>query len=96
MMRRVTSRRRGARKAPLTSRPGNSLNQADRLLAVFLFGRPLPCAAAPRRSDDGPEQTDAGAIREKEAKSGRARTVTLPSLAVEELRRWRLVQPRSC
>jgi integrase len=38
------------------------------------------------------EQTDAGAIREKEAKSGRARTVALPSLAVEELRRWRLTQ----
>lgn len=38
------------------------------------------------------EQTDAGAIREKEAKSGRARTVALPSLAVEELRRWRLAQ----
>jgi hypothetical protein len=70
--------------------------QADRLLAVFLFGRPLPCAAAPRRSDDGPEQTNAGAIREKEAKSGRARTVALSSLAVEELRRWRLVQLRSC
>jgi hypothetical protein len=30
-----------------------TLNQADRLLAVFLFERPLPCAAAPRRSDDG-------------------------------------------
>jgi integrase len=38
------------------------------------------------------EQTDAGAIREKEAKSGQARTVALPSLAVEELRRWRLAQ----
>jgi integrase len=38
------------------------------------------------------EQTDAGAIREKEAKSGRARTVALPSLAVEELRRWRVLQ----
>jgi integrase len=38
------------------------------------------------------EQTDGGAIREKEAKSGRARTVALPSLAVEELRRWRIVQ----
>jgi integrase len=38
------------------------------------------------------EQTDAGAIREKEAKSGRARTIALPSLAVEELRRWRLAQ----
>jgi len=38
------------------------------------------------------EQTDAGDIREKEAKSGRARTVALPSLAVEELRRWRLAQ----
>ncbi len=38
------------------------------------------------------EQTDAGDVREKEAKSGRARTIALPSLAVEELRRWRLVQ----
>ena len=38
------------------------------------------------------EQTDAGAIREKEAKSGRARTIALPSLAVEELRRWCLAQ----
>jgi integrase len=39
-----------------------------------------------------PEQTDAGEIREKEAKSGRARTVALPSLAIEELRRWRVLQ----
>jgi integrase len=38
------------------------------------------------------EQTDAGTIREKEAKSGRSRTVALPSLAIEELRRWRVVQ----
>ena len=38
------------------------------------------------------EQTDAGAIREKEVKSGRSRTVALPALAVEELRRWRLAQ----
>jgi integrase len=38
------------------------------------------------------EQTDAGAIREKEAKSGKTRTIALPSLAVEELRRWRLEQ----
>ncbi len=38
------------------------------------------------------EQTDAGAIREKEAKSGRARTVALPAMAVEELRRWRVAQ----
>lgn len=38
------------------------------------------------------EQTDAGAIREKEAKSGKARTIALPSMAVEELRRWRLAQ----
>jgi integrase len=29
------------------------------------------------------EQTDAGAIREKEAKSGRARTIALPSLVVD-------------
>jgi integrase len=38
------------------------------------------------------EQTDAGEIREKEAKNGKTRTVALPSLAVEELRRWRLAQ----
>jgi integrase len=38
------------------------------------------------------EQTDRGEIREKEVKSGRARTVALASLAVEELRRWRLAQ----
>jgi integrase len=38
------------------------------------------------------EQTDAGAIREKEAKGGGARTVALPSLAVEQLRCWRLAQ----
>jgi integrase len=38
------------------------------------------------------EQTDAGAVREKEAKSGKARTVALPRLVVEELRRWKLEQ----
>jgi len=38
------------------------------------------------------EQTDAGAIREKEAKSGRARTIAMPAMAVEELRRWRVQQ----
>jgi len=38
------------------------------------------------------EQTDVGVIREKEAKSGKARAIALPSLAVEELRRWRLAQ----
>jgi integrase len=38
------------------------------------------------------EQTDDGTIREKEAKSGKARTIALPLMAVEELRRWRLVQ----
>jgi integrase len=42
------------------------------------------------------EQLDAGdidkRIREKEAKSGRSRTIALPSLAVEELRRWRAQQ----
>ena len=60
-MRRVTFRSRGARKAPLTSRQGNSLNQADRLLAVFLFGRPLPSAAAPSAGFNGqrtPKLTD--------------------------------------
>jgi integrase len=38
------------------------------------------------------EQTDKGAIREKEAKSGKSRTIALPSLAVDELRRWRVAQ----
>jgi integrase len=38
------------------------------------------------------EQTDAGEIREKEAKSGKSRTVALPALAIEELRRWRAMQ----
>jgi integrase len=38
------------------------------------------------------EQTDDGTIREKEAKSGKARTIALPLMAVEELRRWRLAQ----
>jgi len=38
------------------------------------------------------EQTDAGAIREKEAKSGRARTVALPAMPVDELRRSRVQQ----
>ena len=38
------------------------------------------------------EQTDAGRVREKEAKSGRARTIALPSIVVDELRRWRLAQ----
>jgi integrase len=44
----------------------------------------------------GTEQLETGdkkkRIREKEAKSGKARTVALPSLAVEELRRWRAAQ----
>jgi len=38
------------------------------------------------------EQTDAGKIREKEAKNGKIRTVALPALAIEELRRWRRAQ----
>jgi integrase len=38
------------------------------------------------------EQTDAGTIREKQAKSDKARVVALPSLVVEELRRWRIDQ----
>jgi integrase len=38
------------------------------------------------------EQTDSGQIREKDAKSGKTRTVALPSLAIEELRRWRAAQ----
>lgn len=38
------------------------------------------------------EQLDSGAIRDKEAKSGKARTVALPAMAVEELRGWRIRQ----
>jgi integrase len=38
------------------------------------------------------EQLDTGPIREKEAKSGKARTIALPQMATEELRRWRAVQ----
>jgi integrase len=38
------------------------------------------------------EQTDSGQIREKEAKSGKTRTVALPVFAVEELRRWKAQQ----
>jgi integrase len=38
------------------------------------------------------EQTDSGTVREKEAKNGRARTIALPSLVVDELRRWRVAQ----
>jgi integrase len=38
------------------------------------------------------EQLDSGPIREKEAKSGKARTIALPQMAVEELRRWRVTQ----
>jgi integrase len=38
------------------------------------------------------EQTDDGEVREKEAKSGKARTVALPAMAAEELRRWRVAQ----
>jgi integrase len=42
------------------------------------------------------EQLDSGdkkkRIREKEAKSGRSRTVALPLMATEELRRWRAQQ----
>jgi integrase len=38
------------------------------------------------------EQSDSGPVREKEAKSGKARTIALPAMAVEELRRWKLAQ----
>jgi integrase len=38
------------------------------------------------------EQLDTGPVREKETKSGKARTIALPEMAVEELRRWRAAQ----
>jgi integrase len=47
---------------------------------------------APFGTGGGQGAYDAGEIREKEAKNGKTRTVALPSLAVEELRRWRVAQ----
>jgi integrase len=38
------------------------------------------------------EQCDTGPVREKEAKSGKTRTIALPAMAVEELRRWKAQQ----
>ena len=38
------------------------------------------------------EQRDDGSIREKDAKSGKSRTVALPAMAIEELRRWKSQQ----
>lgn len=38
------------------------------------------------------EQCDDGSIREKDSKSGRARTVALPAMAIEELQRWKSQQ----
>ena len=38
------------------------------------------------------EQCDTGPVREKDAKSGKSRTVALPAMAVVELRRWRAQQ----
>jgi integrase len=38
------------------------------------------------------EQCDTGPVREKEAKSGKSRTIAIPAMAVVELRRWKLAQ----
>jgi integrase len=38
------------------------------------------------------EQCDVGPVREKEAKSGKSRTIAIPAMAVVELRRWKLAQ----
>jgi integrase len=38
------------------------------------------------------EQCDTGPVREKEAKSGKTRTIALPALAIQELRRWKFEQ----
>jgi integrase len=38
------------------------------------------------------EQCDTGPVREKDAKSGKSRTVALPAMAVVELRRWKAQQ----
>jgi integrase len=58
---------------------------ALRWRAIDLDGARLAVVASTEQADKGP-------VREKEAKSGKARTVALPSLAVEELRRWRVTQ----
>jgi integrase len=38
------------------------------------------------------EQCDRGSPRDKESKTGKCRTIAMPVMAVEELRKWRLVQ----
>jgi integrase len=38
------------------------------------------------------EQLDTGAVRDKETKSGKARTIAMPAMVVEELRKWKLAQ----
>jgi integrase len=38
------------------------------------------------------EQCDVGEVREKDAKSGKSRTVALPAMVVTELRRWKAAQ----
>jgi integrase len=56
-----------------------------------LTWRAVDLAGAQLSITDSTEQTRTG-IRQKETKSGRSRTVALPSLAVEELRRHRTRQ----
>lgn len=62
---------------------------ALRWQAVDLEAGQLAVVASTSQLDTGDK---AKRIRDKEAKSGKARTVALPSLAVEELCRWRAAQ----
>lgn len=62
---------------------------ALRWKSVDLDAGQLAVVASTEQLDTGDKERR---IREKEAKSGRSRTVALPSLAVEELRRWRALQ----
>jgi integrase len=62
---------------------------ALRWKAIDLNAGQLAVVASTEQLDTGDKSKR---IREKEAKGGKTRTVALPSLAVEELRRWRLAQ----
>jgi integrase len=62
---------------------------ALRWRAIDLDNGQLAVVASTEQLDTGPIDKR---IREKESKSGKSRTIALPSLAVEELRRWRASQ----
>jgi integrase len=70
----------GLRRGEITALRWKSLDLDNSQLAVVASTEQLDTGDVDKR------------IREKEAKSGKARAVALPSLAVEELRRWRVAQ----